>query len=120
MRFLVDANLPLSTAPRIRKLGHDAEDVRQLGMGQSDDATIARRAQGDGSCLVTRDGDFGDIRNYPPEHYHGILILDLPEDAVASVILNVLDRFLSRKDWLARLPGRLAIVGLGRVRFRPA
>jgi hypothetical protein len=33
MRFLTDANLPRSAAVLLRQMGHDAIDVRDIGMG---------------------------------------------------------------------------------------
>ena len=53
MRFLVDANVPLSVAPRIRALGHDAMDVREIAMGSADDSIIARHARENAFCLIT-------------------------------------------------------------------
>ena len=120
MRFLVDANLPLSTAPQMRSLGHEVADVRDIGLGTADDSLIASHARENGFCLITRDKDFGDIRNYPPANYAGIVVLNLPDDTVAPVVLRVLESFLSHKEWLDRLPGHLAIVESWRVRFRPA
>ena len=120
MRFLVDANLPISTAARINACGHEDVDVRSVNMGAADDSVIAHHARQNGFCLLTRDKDFGDIRNYPPADYAGIVILDLPDETVASDVLKILELFLSRKEWLDRLQGRLAIVQPGRVRFRPA
>jgi Domain of unknown function (DUF5615) len=73
MRFLVDANLPLSVAPLIRALGHEATDVREIAMGNADDGVIARHARENAFCLITRDKDFGDIRNYPPGDYGGVI-----------------------------------------------
>jgi hypothetical protein len=70
--------------------------------------------------LVTRDFDFADIRNYPPSEYAGIVVLWLPDDSTAEQIVKLLETFVSREDWLARLSGRLAIVEVWRVRFRPA
>ena len=120
MRFLVDANLPLSTAPRTRALGHEAVDVREIGMGAAEDAAIAKYARENGLCLLTRDKDFGDVRNYPPNDYAGIVVLDLPDETVAADILKLLESFLSRKEWLDALHGQLTIMQPGRVRFRPA
>lgn len=79
---------------------------------------IAKYAREQGFCIITRDKDFGDIRNYPPSDYTGIVVLELPDDTVAPVILKVIEAFLSRKDWLDQLPGRLAIIEPGRIRFR--
>jgi hypothetical protein len=70
--------------------------------------------------LVTRDFDFADIRNYPPANYPGIIVLRVPDDATAMQVVRYLEAFVLRQDWLAQVSGRLAIVELWRVRFRPA
>jgi predicted nuclease of predicted toxin-antitoxin system len=119
MQFLVDANMPRSTAAAIRRLGHGASDVRDLGMGDAEDAQIARYAREHGLAVVTRDFEFSDIRNYPPSNYHGIVVLELPDDAVASQVVALLESFLRREDWLTGLATRLAVVNSVRVRFRP-
>jgi predicted nuclease of predicted toxin-antitoxin system len=101
-------------------MGHEAIDVRDIGMrGASDDA-IAAHVRRTRQVLITRDFDFSDIRNYPPGDYAGIVVLKLTDDATAARLVDVLEMFARREDWLARLPGRLAIVEGWRVRFRPA
>src|ERR671924_7627 len=118
MRFLVDANLPRSTAACIRKCGHEAVDVRDIGLGQSPDSDIARHAQQEKLVLITRDKDFGDVRNYSPANYAGIVALDLPDDTVVAGILKVVAAFVNQAQTLKQLPGKLAIVELGRIRLR--
>jgi predicted nuclease of predicted toxin-antitoxin system len=120
MKFLLDANLPRSSAPLLRGLGHEVEDVREVLPGGVYDDTVAARAQSQKFALVTRDFDFADIRNYPPENDSGIVVLELPEDATAAQINQTLEMFVRNADFLARMPGRLAIVSSWRVRFRPA
>jgi len=120
MRFLVDADLPRRTAELIRRFGHDAEDVRQIGLGKADDADIADCARTHARCLVTGDFGFADIRNYPPEQFSGLVVLELPRDATAQVILNLVESLLRQPEVLQRLPGRLAIVRAGQIRLRPA
>jgi len=112
--------MPRSSADRIRNHGHEAGDVRDLGMGATEDSVIAHHARTNELCLLTRDKDFGDVRNYPPANYAGIVVFDLPDDTVAAVVLRILEAFVSREEWLERLPGRLAIVEPSRVRFRPS
>ena len=119
MKFLLDANLPRSSAALLRELGHESLDVRDVLPGGVDDAVIAAHARTHQLVLVTRDFDFADIRNYPPEAYPGLVVLELPDDATAKQINQTLKLFASNTQWLARLPGRLAIVELWRVRFRP-
>jgi predicted nuclease of predicted toxin-antitoxin system len=120
MRFLVDADLPRPTAPMLRDLGHDAVDVRDIGMGSADDERIAEYAQAQKLCLLSGDFGFADIRLYPPQDYHGIVVLTLPKDAHRDYILHLVERFVSQTEVLNRLPGRLAIVGPDRIRLRPA
>jgi predicted nuclease of predicted toxin-antitoxin system len=120
MRFLVDANMPRSAAVLLRQMGHDAVDVRDIGMGGATDDIIAANARQDQRALVTRDFDFADIRNYPPADHVGIIVLRLPDDATAIQVVRLLEAFVRREDWLARMNGRLVIVELWRVRFRPA
>jgi predicted nuclease of predicted toxin-antitoxin system len=120
MHFLMDASLPRSAAPMLRQLGHEATDVRDIGMGNATDDLIATHARSNQLTLVTRDFDFADIRNYPPSDYSGIVVLQLPEDATAQRVVQLLETFVRREDWLSELSGRLAIVEVWRVRFRPA
>jgi predicted nuclease of predicted toxin-antitoxin system len=120
MRFLVDASMPRSAAQLLRQLGHDVEDVRDIGMRSASDDVIAAHAKRNQQALITRDFDFADIRNYPPADYAGIVVLQLPEDATAPQVVALLEKFVRREDWLSGISGRLAIVELWRVRFRPA
>jgi predicted nuclease of predicted toxin-antitoxin system len=89
-------------------------------MRSAPDHIVAAHAQRNRQALITRDFDFADIRNDPPADYAGIVVLKLPDDATAPQVVRLLETFLRREDWLARLTGRLAIVESWRVRFRPA
>ncbi len=120
MRFLLDANMPRSAAGAVQRLGHEAVDVRDIGLGGSDDEQIAAYAKEHKFALVTRDFDFSDVRNYQPAEYAGIIVLELPDDVIAATVVKVLESFLSQPELLAQVPGRLAIVESWRVRFRPA
>ena len=119
MRFLLDANMPRSSGSLLRELSHEVEDVRDVLPNGADDATVAAYAIARQLTLITRDFDFADIRNYPPKDYAGIIVLELPDDAVAAQVNQVLRSFVSKPDFLAQLTGRLAIVESWRVRFRP-
>ncbi len=120
MRFLLDANMPRSAVESVRRLGHEGLDVRDIGLGGADDKQIAAHAKEHGLALITRDFDFSDVRNYTPTEFGGIIVLGLPDDAVAATVVKVLESFLSQPHLLSQLVGRLAIVESWRVRFRPA
>lgn len=119
MRFLLDANMPRSASAAIRRLGHEAVDSRDIGLGFAADTEIANYAKAHGLALITRDFDFSDIRNYPPAEFAGIIVLGLPDDAVAESVVRVMESFISESHLLSQLAGRLAVVELWRVRFRP-
>jgi predicted nuclease of predicted toxin-antitoxin system len=120
MKFLIDANLPRSITALISGLGHDVEFARDIGLAAAPDSAIAARAETTRATLLTRDLDFADVRSYPPEQYAGIVVLRLPDDAVAQDIVRVVERFLREPTFTSQLAGRLAIVEPDRVRFRPA
>jgi predicted nuclease of predicted toxin-antitoxin system len=119
MRFLLDANLPRAAVAVVEKLGHTVEFARDAGLGTASDEVIAERARSTQAGLITRDLDFADVRRYLPDQYSGIVVLRLPDDAVATDIAAVLERFLAKPQFVDQLPHRLAIVDAARVRFRP-
>jgi predicted nuclease of predicted toxin-antitoxin system len=120
MRFLVDAKMPRSTLALLARLGHTGEHARDIGLGHAPDAQIAAHARSTGAAIITRDVDFADIRNYPPSEFLELLVLRMPDDAVAQTIVNLLERFLKQMELAARIPGHLVILEPDRVRFRPA
>ena len=119
MRFLVDANLPRSTVALLQRLGHEVEFARDIGLAAAPDGDIAARAKTTAAALLTRDLDFANIRRYPPEDYAGIVVLRLPDDATARAIGAAVERFVREDAFLAALKGRVAIIEVDRVRFRP-
>ncbi len=120
MRFLLDASMPRSAAGAVQRLGHEAVDVRDIALGGAEDQQVAAYAKQNDLALITRDFDFSDVRNYPPAEFAGVIVLELPDDAVAATVVKVMESFLSQPQLLSQLTGRLAIVESWRVRFRPA
>ena len=118
MHFLVDADLPRSTAEVLQRHGHEATDVRDIGLRSADDTTIAQYAQQQHLCLLTRDFDFSDIRTYPPADYAGMVVLVIPPTVTTRYITQLLEMFLQQREIIVQLPGKLAIVEAGRVRLR--
>ena len=119
MRFLIDANLPRSIVALVAGLGHEVEFARDVGLAAASDADVVGRAKARGAALVTRDMDFANVRRYPPDQYAGLVVLRVSDSLRAAEIVTVLERFLREPRFVAQLPGRLAIVEIDRVRFRP-
>jgi predicted nuclease of predicted toxin-antitoxin system len=60
MRFLIDADLPRSTAALLEQYHHEATDVRDIGLREAKDREIAAYARGQGLSLITGDFDFSE------------------------------------------------------------
>ena len=120
MRFVIDADLPRSTKQLLVRYGHDAADVRDIGLGSVPDTEVARYAQREMLCLLTGDYDFANIRRYPPRQYQGIVVLAIAPSMTAPSILALLEEFLKQRQLLNAITGRLTIVEPGRVRIRAA
>ncbi len=58
MRFLSDAQLPPGLGERLREFGHEAQHVREIGLGTATDLEIWQRACGLRAVLITKDQDF--------------------------------------------------------------
>jgi len=111
--------MPRGIAPLIQSRGHQAIDVRDIGLGGAPEQDIAAHAQAHQLAILSRDFDFADVRTYPPDQYAGIAVIDLPSTATAPTILNLVDDFLQQPQTLRDLAGRLAIVAPGRTRLWP-
>lgn len=119
MRFIVDADLPYAVKPILERFGHEAVDVRQIGMGRARDPVIAAFAQEQRAIILSADFDFADIRVYPPHEYAGIVVLTFGRRITPARILLMVEELLADSATLARVPGRLAIVQHGHTRFHP-
>lgn len=63
------------------------------------------------------DLDFGNIREYPPEHYHGLIVLRAVDQSRRHV-RSMIDRVVTVLD-RAPLEGRLWVVSEAGIRIRP-
>ena len=117
MRFKIDENLHDDVAEALRTHGHDAQTVFDEGLRGRPDPDIAEAARRDGRALVTLDLDFGNVREYPPEHYQGLIVLRVVDQSRRHV-LTVMERVVDLLD-RAPLEGHLWVVSEGGVRIRP-
>lgn len=117
-RFLVDENAPRSLAGVIRSAGHEAIDVRDVGLRGKSDAEVMAYANTNGLVLISRDADFGNVRRFPLGTHPGIIVARVPNQIPpASFNRMVLDavRGLSSES----LEGKLVVLEPGdRVRIR--
>jgi predicted nuclease of predicted toxin-antitoxin system len=75
VRLLLDENLSPAHAARLRKAGHDAAAVLDVGLGGAADEVVRQFALREQRMLVTIDADFSHILRYPPENTPGVIRL---------------------------------------------
>ncbi len=116
MRFKIDENLPIEIADLLRQHQHDAVTVPEQQLAGYPDSHVARVCQAEQRAIVTLDLDFSDLRSYPPDEYHGIIVLR-PAVQNASALLRLTNRVLALLG-SERLDGCLWVVDEGQVRIR--
>lgn len=62
MRFLIDAQLSPKLTVALRKAGHEAEHVFDVGLLAAPDIEIWRYAERMGAAIITKDSDFAAMR----------------------------------------------------------
>lgn len=114
-KFLLDADMPRSSAEIIRRIGYEVEDVRDIGMRAAKDREIIEYALKNKRIIITRDTDFGEVLRYP-EH-PGAIILRLPYASTSKDINERLEEFF-KSVRSEELRGAIIIVELSRYRKR--
>lgn len=118
-KFLIDEDMPRSTADALCQAGFSVEDVRDVGLRGHADQEVFDYAQAQSAILITADKDFANILRFPPGTHAGIIIVrvpdELPTDRVNQELLQAL-RSLGDEE----LAGLHVIVEVGRARLRRA
>jgi len=100
VKFKLDENIGKRGLELLRTAGHDVETVCEEGLGGESDDVIFNSVVKEGRALITLDHDFCHVLRFPPETSHGIVILELPPQALPDSIN------LRLKDFLAILSTR--------------
>ena len=117
VRFVIDEDMPRSTARVFRGLGFEAFDIRDHGLRGKSDREIFQFTQNQGAILVTADWGFANIIDFPPGTHSGIVIVHLPnalsvEELNKQISVSIKD--LHPDDF----SGNLIIIEPGRIRMR--
>src|SRR5207302_10871963 len=98
--FLVDANLPRAIRDLIRRHGHQAMDVRDIGLATASDQDIADHARQHQLSIISGDQDFANVLLFPPADYHGLPVIRPPKGATVAMLLSLVEQFLNdSKVW---------------------
>jgi predicted nuclease of predicted toxin-antitoxin system len=117
VKFVIDEDLPRSTARILREKGFEVYDIRDHGLrGQEDDAILAFAKQ-QKAVLITGDLGFGNQLRYPASSHEGIIIAHFPNEfstpELNAQILNALS--VLTEDELKK---SLTILQPGKIRSR--
>jgi len=114
--FLVDEDLPRSLAAELRKTGHEAVDVRDIGLRGRPDDEIRNHALRENLTLITGDIELGNLLRYAPSPA-GILVVRLPETLSAEYRI---ERIVAAVKGLTRddLAGCVGVIEVEDLRIR--
>lgn len=116
-KFVIDEDMPRSTAKLLRSKGFEAFDVRDYSLRGKDDGEIFKFAQNNKAVLLTGDLGFGNLLHFPLGTHSGIFIAHFPNEISTSELNNQMIRaILSLKE--DEFNGNLIILEPGKLRIR--
>lgn len=119
LRFFADHCVSSYVVEALREAGHEVLRVRDHMATNSADLAVIAKAQELASILVSLNGDFADIVTYPPQHYKGIVALQVrnhPE--IIPRLVSRLGDYLSAHPDPEHYAGKLFLVEVHRIRAR--
>ena len=116
IKFVIDEDMPRSTAKILKTKGFDVLDVRDCGLRGKSDEEIFKFAQKEKAIILTGDMGFGNLLRFPLGNHFGIVIAHFPNEVSVSELNNqIIKAFnnLTETDFKSNLiilePGRIRI-----------
>lgn len=117
LRFFCDYCVPTSVTQCLANEGHDILSLDAYLEPNAPDSEVIEQAQRLSAILLTFDGDFSNIRDYPPENYVGIVAFQLKKTAnVIPQMIELLGRHISSNPEMHQYAGKLLLVEPHRIR----
>ncbi len=117
LRFLIDEDLPRSTAKVLTAAGYDACDVRDIGLRGAKDSDIFAYACQQEAIVITADVGFAGLVYLSTVPHAGIILLRLPAEMPVKEINEILLRAL-RKISIEELINSVVVVDRRKIRIR--
>jgi len=117
LKFVIDEDMPRSTARVLKANGFEALDVRDYGLRGKNDEEIFAFAQENNAALMTGDLGFGNLLHFPVGSHSGIVIAHFPNEMSSSELNNqILKAFMNLTE--DDFKGNLIIIEPGKLRIR--
>jgi predicted nuclease of predicted toxin-antitoxin system len=119
LKFFADHCVPNSIINFLREQGTEVLLLREYISMDSPDPVVINKAQECETVLLTLNGDFADLINYPPQRYRGIIAIQLknhPENI--PLICEKLRMYMEENPDMADFKGKLIVVEPHRIRVR--
>ncbi len=119
MRFFADHCVSNYVVEMLRRAGHEVFRLRDCIPMDSPDSLVISKTQELDCILVSLNGDFADILNFPPENYKGIIALQIRDhpEVIPQIMVRLLD-YLSAHNEVNHYEGKLLLVEVHRIRIR--
>ena len=119
LRFLADHCVSNFTVQTLRESNHEVMCLRDVLPVESADALVIAKAQEIDAILLSLNGDFADIVNYPPTNYRGIVALQMRNHSeILSKLIARLTAYLKVHTTMDHYRGKLLVVEVDRIRIR--
>jgi predicted nuclease of predicted toxin-antitoxin system len=119
LKFFADHCVPNSIITFLREQGNEVLVLREYIPMDSPDPVVIQKAQECGAILLTLNGDFADLINYPPQRFKGIISIQLknrPENI--PLICEKLRLYFIESCDMTDFEGKLIVVEPHRIRVR--
>ena len=119
LRFFADQCVPTIVIEDLRDAGYEVCYLRDHLPIESPDLIVISKAQELQTILISLNGDFANIFNYPPADYQGIISLQVRNHPqVLPQIVSRLKDYLSANPDTEHYKGKLFLVEVHRIRIR--
>lgn len=117
LKFMIDEDMPRSTAKILKSKGYEVLDVRDCGLRGKSDKEVFKFTQQEGAVLLTGDMGFGNLLHFPVGSHSGIVIAHFPNE-ISPFELN--SQIIKAFDTLIEIDfkGNLIILEPGKIRIR--
>ncbi|HOR01389.1 MAG TPA: DUF5615 family PIN-like protein [Anaerolineae bacterium] len=118
LRFFADHCIPSAITRMLRGAGYEVLVLKEH-IPRDADAVVIGKAQELDAILVSLNGDFADIVTYPPNHYKGIIALQVRNhpEAIPALMQRLLSYLVAHSE-MSHYVGQLLLVEVHRIRIR--